>query len=72
MGDRDINTLIKDFLRSFQRFFDGKRYKLINFAQKLEVVDKVQSVLIISQKELTMTVHNNKPRVDNRICKKNR
>lgn len=67
----DINTLIKAISESFQRFFDGKRYKLINFAPKLEVVDKVQSVLIISQKELTMTVHNNKSRVDNRICKKN-
>lgn len=48
IGDRDINTLIKAISESFQQFFDEKRYKLIKFAVKVKIVDKVPIVLIFS------------------------
>lgn len=48
-GDRDINTLIKAISESFQQFFDEKRYKLIKFAVKVKIVDKVPIVLIFSK-----------------------
>jgi len=36
---RDIHRVIYRFFASFPRFFAGKRYKLINFAPKSEIVD---------------------------------
>ena len=53
----DINALFKHFFVSFPRNFAEKRYKLINFAPKLESVDKVFTCLIIKKKELTVDVN---------------
>jgi hypothetical protein len=36
----DIHRVICMFSATFPQFFDGKRYKLSNFAPKLEIVDK--------------------------------
>ena len=49
IGGMDINTLIKAISESFQQFFDEKRYKLIKFAVKVKIVDKVPIVLIFSK-----------------------
>ena len=35
----DIHALFYGFFLSFPRIFDGKRYKLIKFAPKMEFVD---------------------------------
>ena len=43
----DINTVIIDNLVTFQLIFAEKRYKLIKFAPKMEIVDKVREVFII-------------------------
>jgi hypothetical protein len=48
-ADMDINTLIKAISESFQQFFDEKRYRLIKFAVKVKIVDKVPIVLIFSK-----------------------
>jgi hypothetical protein len=37
----DINIFIIYFFERFPHFFAEKRYKLINFAPDLEIVDKV-------------------------------
>ena len=47
----DINTVIHRKFESFPRFFAEKRYKLINFAPKKGIVDKVTERLIIRKKE---------------------
>jgi len=38
--EEDIHRVICGFLERFTLIFDGKRYKLINFAPKMEIVDK--------------------------------
>ena len=43
----DINTLILANSVTFQQIFSEKRYKLIIFAPKMEIVDKVREVFII-------------------------
>ena len=39
-GMEDIHRVICMFSATFPQIFDGKRYKLSNFAPKLEIVDK--------------------------------
>ena len=41
VGYVDIQMVIIAFLERFPPFFAEKRYKLINFAPKLEIVDKL-------------------------------
>ena len=43
----DINTVIIAKSVTFQLIFAEKRYKLIKFAPKMEIVDKVREVFII-------------------------
>ena len=43
----DINTVIIVNSVTFQLIFAEKRYKLIKFAPKMEIVDKVREVFII-------------------------
>ncbi len=43
----DINTVILANSVTFQQIFAEKRYKLIIFAPKMEIVDKVREVFII-------------------------
>ena len=43
----DINTVINANSVTFQLIFAEKRYKLIKFAPKMEIVDKVREVFII-------------------------
>lgn len=43
----DINTVINANSVTFQQIFAEKRYKLIIFAPKMEIVDKVREVFII-------------------------
>lgn len=45
----DINRLIKGKYSTFQQIFAEKRYKLIKFAPKMEIVDKVREVFIIRE-----------------------
>ena len=45
----DINRLIKGKYSIFQQIFAEKRYKLIKFAPKMEIVDKVREVFIIRE-----------------------
>ena len=45
----DIHTFIQAENIIFQLFFAEKRYKLIKFAPKLEIVDKLPDTLIISE-----------------------
>ena len=40
-GLGDINRLILTFFVRFPLFFAEKRYKLINFAPEMEIVDKL-------------------------------
>jgi hypothetical protein len=49
---------------------NGKRYKLINFAPKSEIVDNVPTMLIISKKQLTGSVGKRMSRVENETGKK--
>lgn len=44
----DINRVIKGFSASFQQIIGRKRYKLIKFAPKWDIVDKHATTLIIS------------------------
>ena len=44
----DIHRFIQLFLATFPRNYDEKRYKLIKFAPKYGIVDKLFSVLKIS------------------------
>ena len=41
VGYMDIHRFIITFFERFPPFFAEKRYKLINFAPKLEIVDKL-------------------------------
>ena len=59
-----MHTLICRFFKSFPRIFDGKRYKLINFAPKTEMVDNCLSKQIFSKLALTAGVDNIKPQMD--------
>ena len=54
----DINRLIMGKYSIFQQIFAEKRYKLIIFAPKLKIVDKVLDVLIIRKKESTSGMDN--------------
>ena len=45
----DINRLINGKYSTFQQIFAEKRYKLIKFAPKMEIVDKVREVFIIRE-----------------------
>jgi hypothetical protein len=45
----DINQLIIRNSCTFQQIFAEKRYKLIIFAPKMEIVDKVREVFIIRE-----------------------
>ena len=45
----DINRLIMGKYSIFQQIFAEKRYKLIIFAPKMEIVDKVREVFIIRE-----------------------
>ena len=49
--DREISTCLLSLI------FAEKRYKLINFAPKLEIVDKIHYRLIINKKESTSIVN---------------
>ena len=40
MFEEDIHKVICEFLERFTLIFDRKRYKLIKFAPKMEIVDK--------------------------------
>ena len=51
-----MHLLIYRFLESFPRFFDGKRYKLINFAPKKEIVDNYRSSRKVSKLVFTQDV----------------
>jgi hypothetical protein len=62
---REIHRVKCKFLESFPRFFDGKRYKLINFAPKIEIVDKLRIARRLNKLALTMGVKTTHPRVDN-------
>ena len=50
----DIHRVIKHKNKRFPRFFAEKRYKLINFAPKKGIVDKVAEQLIMRKKESTV------------------
>ena len=45
----DISRLIMGKYSIFQQIFAEKRYKLIIFAPKMEIVDKVREVFIIRE-----------------------
>ena len=49
MTIRDFHRLIQAFFERFPLFFAEKRYKLINFAPKSEIVDKRALMLIINR-----------------------
>ena len=55
---RDIHRIIHVFLERFPQFFAEKKYKLIKFAPKLEIVDKWSYELIIREKESTVGIEN--------------
>ena len=50
--NRDINMLLQAFYSTFQQIIGRKRYKLINFAPKVENVDNSVIWMIISIKIL--------------------
>ena len=52
----EIHRVIKRFSASFPRFLNEKRYKLINFAPDLRIVDKVCERLIINKMDKTVYV----------------
>ena len=56
--DVDMHTFIHGFFLSFPRFFAEKRYKLSNFAPKLEIVENYHTCLIFNKKGLTAGVNN--------------
>ena len=56
VSGRDIHRLILRKKRRFPRFFAEKRYKLIKFAPKKGIVDKLIYHLIIREIELTIIV----------------
>ena len=66
----DFHIVFIDFFASFPLKHDEKRYKLIIFAPKCRIVDKVFILLIVNKKKLTVIVNNTKPRVDNETSKK--
>ena len=70
VGTEDIHTLIFGFSTSFPPIFDEKKYKLINFAPKTEIVDNCQSSPRLSKLASTVGVDNSKPRVDKLSGKK--
>ena len=47
----DIHRFIIAFFERFPPFFAEKRYKLINFAPEMEIVDNLSYWFIISEKE---------------------
>ena len=53
---RDIHTFIHRYFWRFPHFFAEKRYKLINFAPKKGIVDKVTERLRIRKKQLMFIV----------------
>ena len=65
-----INRVIRKFFVRFQQIFGGKRYKLINFAPKKQIVDNSMTALTVSHIVSTPCVDNHSPRVDNQIGKK--
>jgi hypothetical protein len=67
---RDIHRVISGFCKSFPPFSTHKRYKLINFAPKKEIVDKTLYSLKIRKKELTICVDNLMTDVNNGKSKK--
>jgi hypothetical protein len=70
VSDRYIHRVISGFLVRFPQIFDGKRYKLINFAPKLEMVDNYASKQTISKLVSTAGVNNKKPQWYNLSGKK--
>lgn len=65
-----IHSVIIKFLVRFPQIFDEKRYKLINFAPKLEIVDKWIIQLIITKKIYTRLLITPSPHVDIQWTKK--
>jgi hypothetical protein len=65
----DIHTVICRFSERFPRFFAGKRYKLINFAPKFEIVDNCQTVQRTNKLESTIGVKSLQSQVDNQTDK---
>ena len=57
----DINRLIMGKYSIFQQIFAEKRYKLINFAPKLGMVDKLSLLFCIREKQSTVGVNNCEP-----------
>ena len=53
----NIHNYITLIFERFPLFFAEKRYKLINFAPKLRIVDKIHYRLIINKKESTSIVN---------------
>jgi len=64
-GPEEIHQFIYSFQESFPPFFDGKRYKLINFAPKTKSVDNYRSQRRVSELASTKDVESLQPRVDN-------
>jgi len=65
-----MNQVFCDEYKSFPRFFAEKRYKLCNFAPKIEMVDNCVFCLIIKKKEFTPIVENLLLDRDKRMSKK--
>lgn len=47
----DFHRLFNRQKATFQHFSDRKRYKLINFAPNVEIVDKAVKSLILTEKK---------------------
>jgi hypothetical protein len=54
----DINSFIHAYFATFPQIFAEKRYKLINFAPKLGMVDKLSLLFCIREKQSTVGVNN--------------
>ena len=67
---KDIHRVIYGFFERFPLIFDGKRYKLINFAPKTESVDNYRSVRNVSKLQSTMSVETTHSRGDKLSDKK--
>ena len=65
-----IHPLILGFSESFPRIFDRKRYKLINFAPKTEIVDNCFIEPVLNKLVSTTDVNNDKPQRDKLSGKK--
>jgi len=61
----DIHLFILQFFATFPPFFAEKRYKLINFAPEIEIVDKSQSIHKVSELVSTLSVNSTDSQSDN-------